>query len=139
MPIRVTFDQFEQMVWDAVDELPPQILPRIANLEIEVKPAPTEDDLAEADVESAGDLFGFYQGIPLTERDTGYDMTLPDLISIYQHAHEQACNTLDELRDEVRRTVRHEIAHHFGIGDERLDELDAVLNFTARTRRLWCR
>ncbi len=125
MPIRVTFDQFEQMVWDAVDELPPQISQRIANLEIEVKPAPTEDDLTEADVESADDLFGFYQGTPLTERDTGYDMTLPDLISIYQHAHQQACDTLDELRAEVRRTVRHEIAHNFGIGDERLDELGA--------------
>ncbi len=125
MPIRVTLAQFEQLVWDAVDQLPSHIHDHIANLEIEVKPAPTKDDLAEADVVNADELFGFYQGTPLTERDTGYDMTLPDLISIYQHAHELACDTLGELRAEVRRTVRHEIAHHFGIGDERLDELGA--------------
>lgn len=121
--IKVTREKFEQMVWDAVDELPDPLRARITNLEIEVQMRPAEDDLEYADLDDPADLFGLYRGVPLIERDTHYDMALPDLITIYQHAHELECDTLPQLREEVRRTVRHEIAHHFGISDDRLDEL----------------
>ena len=123
--MKVTRKQFEDMVWAAVDALPAQIQQRIVNLEIEVKVRPTSEDLDAAEVDDADDLFGFYQGTPLTERDTHYDLAPPDLITIYQHAHERECDTLDALRQEVGRTVRHELAHHFGISDDRLDELGA--------------
>jgi predicted Zn-dependent protease with MMP-like domain len=123
--IKVTREKFEHIVWEAVDELPESLRSRITNLEIEVQMRPTDDDLEYADFDDPADLFGLYRGVPLTERDTHYDMALPDLITIYQHAHELECDTLPQLREEVRRTVRHEIAHHFGISDERLDELGA--------------
>jgi len=122
---RVSREQFEQLVWDAVDELPASIRNRISNLEIEVKAYPSAKDLEYADVQHPLDLFGLYRGVPLTERTTHYEMVTPDLITIYQRPHEVSCSSLDELRQEVRRTVRHEIAHHFGIGDDRLDELGA--------------
>jgi predicted Zn-dependent protease with MMP-like domain len=123
--IKVTREQFEQMVWDVVDELPEALRARISNLEIEVKAQPTDDDLDYSDLDDPADLFGLYRGVPLTERDTHYEMALPDLITIYQHAHERECNSLAQLRVEVGHTVRHEIAHHFGISDDRLDELGA--------------
>ena len=122
---RVSREQFEQLVWDAVDELPASLRSRISNLEIEVKAYPSAEDLEYANVQHPLDLFGLYRGVPLTERTTHYEMVTPDLITIYQRPHELSCSSLDELRQEVRRTVRHEIAHHFGIGDDRLDELGA--------------
>lgn len=123
--VKVSPEQFEQLVWDAFDALPEPLRVRISNLEIEVKPEPDDDDLDEAEGDHPDDLFGLYRGVPLTKRDTHYDMALPDLIIIFQHAHQLECDTLDELREEVARTVRHELAHHFGISDDRLDELGA--------------
>ncbi|MCS7055485.1 MAG: metallopeptidase family protein [Thermoflexales bacterium] len=123
--LKVSREQFERLVWEAIDELPEAVRNRISNLEIEVKVSPSEEDLECADVEDPLDLYGLYRGVPLTERTIHYDLVTPDLITIYQRAHEAHCNTLEELREEVRRTVRHEIAHHFGIDDDRLDELGA--------------
>ena len=68
-------------------------------------------------------LLGLYQGIPLTSRTTNYAGVLPDRITIYRVAISQICRTEDEVVDQVRRTVIHEVAHHFGIDDERLEEL----------------
>lgn len=121
--VRISRKDFEQMVWDAVDALPEHVRSRINNLEMQVEVAPAPEDLEDMDDDET--LFGLYEGTPLTERDGGYDMALPDLITIFQAAHEQECDTLDELRAEVARTVKHELAHHFGISDERLDELGA--------------
>jgi predicted Zn-dependent protease with MMP-like domain len=121
----MTSDAFEQLVWSAYDALPEAIRNRVENLEIEVKALPEayELDLAgETDPEA---LFGFYDGVPLTERAFGYDMTVPDVIYIYQRAHELECADDDALRDEVTRTLKHELAHHFGIDDDRLDALGA--------------
>ena len=121
--VRISHKQFEKIVWDAVDALPEAIRSCINNLEMQVEVAPAPDDLVDMDDDEL--LFGLYEGTPLTERDGSYDMALPDLITIFQEAHEEECDTLDELKAEVARTVRHELAHHFGISDERLDELGA--------------
>jgi predicted Zn-dependent protease with MMP-like domain len=123
--VKVSPEQFEQMVWEAFDALPEPLRARINNLEVEVKLEPDDDDLDVAEDEHPDDLFGLYRGVPLTKRDTHYDMALPDLITIFQRTHEIECDTLGELREEVARTVRHELAHHFGISDDRLDELGA--------------
>lgn len=118
---RMTRPEFEQIVWDAVDALPEAIRGRINNLELQVEYAPSPEELEDDD----DMIFGLYEGTPLTERDGSYDMALPDLITIFQDAHEAESNTLDALKAEVARTVRHELAHHFGISDDRLDELGA--------------
>ena len=121
----ISRQQFEAIVWAAVDELPQHLRDQMQNLEVEVRFSPSREDRADTDAPEDEVLFGLYQGVPLTERDTHYGLVMPDLITIFQRPHEDACNTLDELRAEVARTVRHEIAHHFGISDERLDELGA--------------
>jgi predicted Zn-dependent protease with MMP-like domain len=76
------------------------------------------------DIPADEQLLGFYEGVPLTERTSDYGLIAPDVIYIFQKAIEAECPSDEEIQNEVRRTVRHEIAHHFGIEDERLEELD---------------
>lgn len=111
---------FEQLVMEALDSLPEDLARRIDNVDIVVEDEPPEEVVRGL---SPGDtLFGYYHGIPLTERGH-YDRALPDKISIYQGPITRAYRSPDAMREEVRRTVIHEVAHHFGIDDHRLDEL----------------
>jgi predicted Zn-dependent protease with MMP-like domain len=106
--------EFEEHVRRAVDSLPPDLRRAMSNVEIVVEEENAEDP----------DLFGLYLGIPLVERDSGYSGVLPDKIAIYRRPLEEEYG--DEpalLEEEIRVTVLHEIAHHFGIDEDRLDEL----------------
>ena len=106
--------RFEDHVRAALDSLPPRLREAMSNVEIVVEQENREDP----------DLFGLYLGIPLTERGEGYAGALPDKIAIYQRPLEEEFGDDPEvLEDEIRITVVHEIAHHFGIGEERLAEL----------------
>jgi predicted Zn-dependent protease with MMP-like domain len=78
-----------------------------------------------AGLQNPMELFGFYHGIPLTERSHGYNLVLPDKISIYQRPIEYVFRTPEAIRAQVQRTVLHELAHHFGISDDRLREMGA--------------
>jgi predicted Zn-dependent protease with MMP-like domain len=107
-------DDFEQIVESAIDDLPDDLSEAMSNVEIVVENEPP-----------AGEpLFGLYQGVPLTRRTSAY-AALPDKISIYRGPLERRYGDDPELlRQMIRRVVLHEIAHHFGISDERLHELD---------------
>ena len=116
--------RFEELVVEAIDELPEDILGMLDNVEIVVADAPTADQLDEAGSLEAGEmLLGLYEGIPLTDRTGSYGMVLPDKITLFQGALESVCPDEETLRNEVRVTVIHELAHHFGISDRRLQEL----------------
>ncbi|MBM3940192.1 MAG: metallopeptidase family protein [SAR202 cluster bacterium] len=115
-------EQFEQLVVRALESLPPRIQAWMDNVDVLVEDWPSDDDLDEGDVEEGDTLFGLYKGIPLTERGDGYNMVLPDTITIYQGPLEEAFPTAGEIVEQVRITVAHEIAHHFGISDEQLEE-----------------
>ncbi|MGH2749266.1 MAG: metallopeptidase family protein [Actinomycetota bacterium] len=113
---------FERLVSDALDSLPPDIARAMDNVELLIEDEPSPDALA--DLPPGETLFGFYHGVPLTERGPGtYFGAMPDRISIYKGPLTRTFGDPDEIREEVRITVIHEIAHHFGISDERLDEL----------------
>ena len=114
---------FERIVAEAMDDLPPVFLERLENVEVVVEPYADQQTLRLAGVKNPMQLLGFYHGIPLTERSHGYTLVLPDKISIYQRPIEYVCHTPDAIRAQVRRTVLHELAHHFGISDDRLREL----------------
>ena len=106
---------FEQEVEDALASLPRELRDAISNVEIVV----------EAEPPPGQPLLGLYQGIPLTQRGSGYSGALPDKITIYQGPLERLYGAdRDGLRRQIRRVVLHEVAHHFGISDERLVELD---------------
>ena len=100
------------MVGAALDELPEELGRLVSNVAVIVEHRPGPPG-----------LLGLYQGVPLTSRTTGYAGVLPDRITIYRQAICAVCRSEQEVADQVRRTVIHEVAHHFGIDDERLREL----------------
>ncbi len=119
-------DRFQELVAEALDSLPEEFLVHLENVEVVIEEWPTEDDLEDAGMEGAdpADLLGLYHGIPLTDRGSWYAGVLPDRIVIYQRPLERAAGEEPELvREEVQRTVIHEIAHFYGISDERLEEM----------------
>jgi predicted Zn-dependent protease with MMP-like domain len=91
------------------------------NVEIVIEDEPTPEQIGS--LEDGEELFGLYEGTPLTERGSGYSMALPDKITIFRKPLERACETPEEMADEVRVTVIHELAHHFGIDEDRIAEL----------------
>jgi predicted Zn-dependent protease with MMP-like domain len=110
--IRVDRDRFEEMVVAALDSLPDDLGRLMRNVAVTV----------EHDGGPRG-LLGLYEGVPLTSRTSGYAGVLPDRITIYRLAICAICDTEEQVVDQVRRTVIHEVAHHFGIDDARLEEL----------------
>ena len=110
--IEVEPGRFEEMVVTALDSLPAELGRLMSNVAVTVEHDPGPPG-----------LLGLYEGIPLTSRTTQYAGVLPDRITIYRQAICAICRTEDEVAGEVRRTVIHEVAHHFGIDDDRLDEL----------------
>jgi predicted Zn-dependent protease with MMP-like domain len=110
---------FDRLVDQAVHSLPPDLLGYLDNVEITVEDVPPADAL-ESGEEVV--LLGLYQGVPQTERDWGMPM-LPDRITIYRRPLELRAMSRADLAMHVRETVVHEIAHHFGIDDDRLDEM----------------
>lgn len=113
MAVRMSPQRFDELVGDALDLLPGELAAAIDNVVILV--ADRNPDEPE--------LLGLYEGVALTERDSWYAGALPDTITIYRDALLDMCHTDAEVVDEVAVTVIHEIAHHFGIDDERLHEL----------------
>ncbi len=108
-------DVFEEAIQEAVDSLPPELRESVSNVEILVEDEPPDGQ----------PLLGLYHGIPLTQRTSGYVGVLPDKISIYRGPLERLFGADPErLRAEIRHVVLHELAHHFGISDERLVEMD---------------
>ena len=112
--VDVDEDRFAELVGEAFDALPPELAALMDNVVLFI-----EDDAPEHDP----DLLGLYDGVPLTERDSTYGGVLPDRIFIYRNPTLAICETEAEVIEEVGITVVHEIAHHFGIDDDRLHEL----------------
>ena len=115
-------EEFEDMVLNAICELPQELLARLDNVAVVVQQWPNHAQMAEAELDHEDQLLGLYEGIPLTDREN-YNLVLPDKITIFQGAVEAMCHTREEMAREVKVTVAHEIAHHFGIDDERLEEM----------------
>lgn len=121
----VDAQQFEAMVADAVDALPEQFRDRIANVEFAVEEQARPDDYARTTTPHGATLLGVYRGVPLTKRGSGYNFTLPDRIVIFREPLQRLARDEQDLRERVTHVVRHEVAHYFGISDERLREIDA--------------
>ncbi len=123
MGAAVERETFEELVRQAVATLPEEIAERMSNVDVEVQERPTDRQLRSLGVPSGQTLLGLYQGIPLTRRTSGYNLVSPDRIIIFQRPLELTSRGDDDLVERVRDTVVHEIAHHFGISDERLQEM----------------
>lgn len=111
----MTREAFEEAVSDALDLVPPELAKQMRNVVVLV-----EDDAPQDEP----DLLGLYEGTPLTERDGWWDAgSLPDRILVFRNPTLRVCDTVEDVVEEVAITVVHEIAHHFGIDDEKLHEL----------------
>ncbi len=115
MSVQLSLEEFEAAVADALDQVPAELASLMDNVVVLVEELPPPQE--------PQDLLGLYEGTPLTERDSWYAGVLPDRISIFRLPTLAMCDTRDEVVEEVLVTVVHEIAHHFGVDDDRLHEL----------------
>lgn len=109
----MTQERFEELVGDALDELPAQIVDMLDNVVITVADRHASEP----------SLLGLYHGIALTERDTHYTFALPDEITLFRGALMEFCSDEDELAEEIAVTIVHELGHHVGIDEDRLHDL----------------
>ncbi|HEU4675443.1 MAG TPA: metallopeptidase family protein [Motilibacteraceae bacterium] len=127
--LSIDAEEFDELVADALDSIPADLARAMRNVVVLVEDEPEPVQLrAHTDEhfdEHAGpyELLGLYEGVPLTERDGWYSGVLPDRITLFRGPLLRRCASREELVAEVRTTVVHEVAHHFGIDDDRLDEL----------------
>ena len=117
-------DEFENLVISVVENLPAEFQELLDNVDIVVEDWPSRAQLKNVGMRNREDLLGLYEGTPRTDRGQNYNLVLPDKISIFRKPLEIQCRSRAELRREIASTVKHEIAHFFGIGDERLDEIE---------------
>ena len=113
--------EFEVLVGEALDELPLEFARYLENVEVVVEEEPDAELLRGMGLDPVRNtLFGLYQGVPLQRRGFGFGNALPDKITIFRRPLVRACRTPDRIRREIRRTVIHEIGHHFGFDDRAL-------------------
>jgi predicted Zn-dependent protease with MMP-like domain len=116
-------EEFEQLVAQALADLPGEFAEKLENVEVVVEDYPTEAHYGLRRLPPGMLLLGLYQGVPLTNRSTFAPFHFPDRITIFQRTIERVAHSHEEVVAQVRRTVLHEIAHHFGMPDSRLREL----------------
>jgi predicted Zn-dependent protease with MMP-like domain len=110
--VSLSIEQFEELVTDALDGIPADLRANMENVAVVVD-----------DVSPPGSLLGLYEGVPLTKRGNHYSASVPDRITIYMATICSSCTTTQEVVELARKTVIHEVGHHFGIDDQRLKEL----------------
>ena len=120
--ISISREQFERLVHKALSDIPPDIRLSIQNVDIVVDNIASMNQIAGTGIENEMELLGLYEGIPITER-YGYDMVLPDKITLFQKPIESICDNQEQITEEISKTLIHEIAHHFGLDDNHLDQL----------------
>lgn len=122
--MEISSQTFEQLVAKALDRLPKTFQERLSNVSVIIENIPSAKQLEENGVENGEVLFGLYEGVPQTQRDSSYQFVLPDKITIFREPLLAHCETQEELLEEISHTVYHEIGHHFGISDERFEEIN---------------
>jgi len=116
--------EFETLVFRAIESLPAEFKNKLENVDVLVEDWPSPQQIRQLRLRSKAQLLGLYEGVPQTRRDSGYNMVLPDKITIFQKPIEAQCRSSQEIESEIGSVVRHEIAHHFGIGDATLYKIE---------------
>ncbi len=120
----MTHNEFEALVKDALKELPKEFKDRLQNVDVVIEEVLDMDTVTALGLGAKGRFLGLYQGVPLKDRNHYYGIVMPDKITLYKQNIELTCKERNlDIREEVKYVIQHEIAHHFGISDERLKDL----------------
>jgi len=117
-------NRFEALVTKALEELPAEFQSKLENVDVLVEDWPSQRQVRDLGLRHGSQLLGLYEGVPQTSRDRGYNLVLPDKITIFQKPIEARCRSEGQIETEIGEVVRHEIAHHFGIGDDTLRRIE---------------
>jgi len=120
--IRFADEEFEELVAEALDSVPAEFLGYLENVLIEVADLPDRETADGLGLTSRRHLLGLYHGVPLTERSVSHSGRLPDRIVLYKRNIEDCCRSREQVVEQVRKTVLHEVGHHFGLDEDDLDE-----------------
>lgn len=120
----ISDEQFAQIIAQAMDELPEKYIRKLSNVVVVYENEPTPEQRTSMKLRSHQTLFGLYQGIPQIARGAGYNLVLPDKITIFKQPLVYASRDVAELKARVKHTLWHEIAHHFGLNHDRIHELE---------------
>jgi predicted Zn-dependent protease with MMP-like domain len=121
--MKLSDKDFDRIVKRAIRRIPEELRQHLDNVLISVRKRPSKEMLEEMDVPPGEELLGFFSGVPLVDQSVISPPLYSDTIFIFQEPLEEMCKTVEELEQEIELTVVHEIAHYFGISEERLEEL----------------
>lgn len=119
----MTDEQFDDLISRAMNELPQKYIKGLENVAIIMEDDPTPEQIVKMKLNNNQLLLGLYEGIPLTSRGSGYNFVLPDKITLFKNSIMTVSNDDDELFEQIKRTLWHEIAHYYGLGHDRIDKL----------------
>jgi predicted Zn-dependent protease with MMP-like domain len=120
----ISDEAFDQLVTKAMNELPQEYIEGLENVAIVYADWPDEHQAQKSELKPGNLLLGLYEGIPLTQRGNGYTFVLPDKITLFKTPIQMVSHSDDELFEQVKRTLWHEIAHYYGLNHHRIDELE---------------
>ncbi len=121
--LELTDERFDQLITRAMDELPQKYITGLDNVAIIYADDPSEEQKQKMKLDSHHLLLGLYEGIPLTQRGNGYSFVLPDKITLFKNSILAVVRNDEELFEQIKRTLWHEIAHYYGLNHNRIDEL----------------
>lgn len=121
--MRLSPDEFAELVTEALEDIPEPFAGYMAEITVDIEPAPDRVTCRRLGLRDRRMLFGLYHGTPLTERSVEHSGRLPDRITIYQRNIERVCRSRDQVIRQIRKTVFHEVGHHFGLEEDDLAEL----------------
>jgi predicted Zn-dependent protease with MMP-like domain len=121
--LELTDERFDHLISHAMDELPQKYILGLNNVAITYEDEPSDEQKEKMKLDSHHLLLGLYEGIPLTQRGNGYSFVLPDKITLFKNSILAVVNSEEELFEQIKRTLWHEIAHYYGLNHSRIDEL----------------
>lgn len=119
----MTDEQFDRLITKAMNELPQKYIKGLDNVAIVMADEPTSDQVGKMKLDGKRLLLGLYEGIPLTQRGSGYNFVLPDKITLFKNSILAVSSGKDDLFENIKRTLWHEIAHYYGLDHDRIDEI----------------
>ena len=121
--MRLTHEEFADAVSDALASLPEEFRPYMEDLAVDIEDSPDAQTMTDLGIKDRRSLLGVYRGVPLTDRSVGHMLRIPERIVLYQRNIERICRTREQVVDQIRRTILHEVGHHFGMGEAQLRRL----------------